>query len=316
MILLNPERLFILQNNIFFIFCLFYYAMCRIMNGIQRLHIIEGKFIMNQMKKYLVVVLAPLLLFTFSCKKEVHETVITIVGSVGDVKVLSGTVERVPRWGEILHKGDTIITGKQSIADLQYSDHGLIRITENSEVVMAVLFHSAEKDNAQISLSRGKIFSTLGKFKKGSSFEVTTSTAVAAVRGTSLRVIANGNTTRVDVLKGKVSIRPAGTSPAVNETITTENTSATLIKKSEGSNAPADIRISTAPLSNQDRVTINEEIKGLHTAKTTEGFSADVQEELEEVIDENVSRNIEVESSGYMVMDRSKDIRQKAKGSR
>jgi hypothetical protein len=271
---------------------------------------------MNQIKKCLVGVLAPLLLFTLSCKKEIHETVITIVGSVGDVKILSGTVERIPRWGDILHKGDTIITGKKSIADLQYSDHGLIRISENSEVVMAVLFHSAEKDNAQISLSRGKIFSTLGKFKKGSSFEVTTSTAVAAVRGTSLRVIAEGNTTRVDVLKGKVSIRPSGTSPAGNETITMENTSATLMKKAEDGNAPSAVRISTAPLSNQDRAVINEEIKGLHTAKTTEGFSTEAQEELEEVIDENVSRNIEVESSGYMVMDRSRDIRSKAKGAR
>lgn len=263
------------------------------------------------MKNLPIVFLLPLFMFTLSCKNDNIDTVITVIGSVGDVKIISGTSERTPRWGETLHKGDTIITGTRSMTDLQFSNRGLIRISENSRVVMATLFHSAEKENAQLTLSKGRIFTTLGKFKKGSSFEVTTSTAVAAVRGTSLRVTADGNTTRVDVLKGKVSVRPAGTSPSVNDTIAAENSSATLTQKAEAGNTQPAITVSTAPLSNKDRIVINEEIKGLHSAKTTEGFSGEVQEELEEVINENLSRNIEVESSDYMVMERSKDLHPK-----
>jgi len=270
----------------------------------------------KHIKNHLIILLTPLLIFTISCKKEIQETVITVIGSVGDVKIISGTGERAPRWGETLHKGDTIVTGTRSMADLQYSDRGLIRISENSRVVMASLFHSAEKDNTQLTLNKGRIFSTLGKFRKGSSFEVSTSTAVAAVRGTSLRVTAEGNRTRVDVLKGKVCVRPAGTSPSPDDTITPENTTAMLSGRSTAADAPATVQVTTVPLSNQDRAAINDEIKGLHTAKTTEGFSGDVQKELEDVINENVSRNIEVESSDYMVMERSKDTNQKAKGTR
>ncbi len=52
------------------------------------------------------------------------------------------------------------------------------------------------------------MFVTVSKLAKGSSFEVASPTTIAAVRGTSFRVTADENSSRIDVLSRKIKVNP------------------------------------------------------------------------------------------------------------
>ena len=62
------------------------------------------------MKKSPILLVLPLVLFAITCKKDIRETVITIIGSVGDVKVIEGRNDT-----------QTVILGKDGIVVLVYA---------------------------------------------------------------------------------------------------------------------------------------------------------------------------------------------------
>ncbi len=158
----------------------------------------------KQLSVYLILAVASL----GSCKKNEIQTVMNIASAVGDVKLVTDQGEKSPQAGDSVAQGDMIVTGKSALVDILYSTRGLIRISENSQVRISLLAFDSEKENTRLAMNKGKLFVTISKLTKSSSFEVSSSTAVAAVRGTSLSVIADEKSSRIVVLKGKVSVQP------------------------------------------------------------------------------------------------------------
>lgn len=99
--------------------------------------------------------------------------------------------------------GDTVQTGKASRAELRYSDNTLVRLEENSRLVLA----SRTKGGAEPTLQAGKLWANVRKASQGGTgFGVKTPTAVAAVRGTVFGVGANDSTSRVQLYEGRVDV--------------------------------------------------------------------------------------------------------------
>lgn len=135
--------------------------------------------------------------------------VVTLV--VGDVSVKKmGAAD----WREVavedtLEMGDAIKTGKDSYCELQMVKRGIFRVENSSELYLATLVNNDDKINSRMKLAKGGIALKPNKLQQGEKFEVETSTAVAAVRGTkfSVNVDENGDT-KVAVNEGKVALQP------------------------------------------------------------------------------------------------------------
>lgn len=161
-------------------------------------------------------------IFMSACKKEVpgdaqaEKPVFNFkVQSVfGDVKVITASGEKKAAAGDLVAISDTIITGKKSIADLTYGSSGIIRISENSRVSIAVIAGDTSAES-MINLDRGKVFLTLGKLQN-TGFKVRTPTVVASVRGTSFVVSADVvKGARLSVMKGTVTVLPVQKGEAI-----------------------------------------------------------------------------------------------------
>ena len=160
------------------------------------------------MKKLTILMMIAALLAVLSCKKQEEGHAIVVNAAVGEVKILSAKGDIMPKAGDSVAQGDTVITGKASMIDLVYFDKGIIRISENSNIIIETLISDSEKDNARFGMEKGKIIVTISRLRKNSTFEVKSSTSVAAIRGTTLMVTADEKSSRVDVLKGKVNVTP------------------------------------------------------------------------------------------------------------
>jgi hypothetical protein len=143
---------------------------------------------------------------SISCNQENNERSLNIYSPMGSVIVISGGVQKAPQDGDPLSVGDSVRTGALSTADILLGDIGIIRIYENSLVHIKTLVDPSTGDT-KIDMNQGKLYSTLGKLSRGS-FQVQTPTSVASIRGTSFRISAAQDDSRLDVLDGKVQINP------------------------------------------------------------------------------------------------------------
>ena len=134
---------------------------------------------------------------------------------VGTVTVVSSGGEKAAKEGDIINAGDSIRTGALSCADLLMGNLGLIRVQESSLVKINMLV-DPETGDTKFAMDQGKIYSTLGKLSKGS-FQVQTPTSVASIRGTSFRVSAGANDSRLDVLDGNVRVNPVKDNKVVTD---------------------------------------------------------------------------------------------------
>lgn len=111
------------------------------------------------------------------------------------VSALSGKVEVLPKdalnWqkaeiGIKLFEGDKIRTAEDGKAELTFKDGSFIRMKPNTTLGVLTVRQevSTEVRHYNLELRVGEIMAEVQKLKKGSSFEVQTPTAVAAVRGT------------------------------------------------------------------------------------------------------------------------------------
>jgi hypothetical protein len=157
-----------------------------------------------------------------SCKKETPGDAIPdkpvfnfkIQSLLGDVKIITASGEKKAAIADKLAINDTIITGKKSTADLTYGSSGIIRISENSRLSIAVIAGDTSAES-MINLDKGKVFLTLGKLQK-TGFRVKTPTVVASVRGTSFVVSADVvKGARLSVMKGTVTVVPVQKGEAI-----------------------------------------------------------------------------------------------------
>ena len=125
---------------------------------------------------------------------------------VGDVKIIAGGVSKTAAEGQALGGGDTVVTGRNSMADIAWGDRGLVRVNEKTRITVASL--AKKSDDPDLDMTGGSIMVMLSKLVRGESFQVKTSTQVASVRGTSFQVDADNNRSRVDVMTGAIMVHP------------------------------------------------------------------------------------------------------------
>jgi hypothetical protein len=185
------------------------------------------------MRKFkLLLILYVSLVFLFSCTKETKQEVLKIQSIFGDVTVQIQDTTRVPEIGQILSLNDVVITGEGAIVDLIYRNAGIIRINENTTVKIESLI-KGDNDDVVLTVDTGKTFATLGKLKKGDTFALKSKTVIAAVRGTSFRMVASKEGASVDVVTGKVMVKPVSNNTVVEdvEVVVEENQTVALDTK-------------------------------------------------------------------------------------
>jgi len=99
--------------------------------------------------------------------------------------------------------GDTLALAGASRLELRYPDNTLLRLDENSKLVLA----DRVQGKPEPSLLVGKAWANVKKIGQGGTgFGVRTPTAVAAVRGTVFNIDGNADSTKVKLYEGKVDV--------------------------------------------------------------------------------------------------------------
>lgn len=127
---------------------------------------------------------------------------------------------------EAIHVGDEIATQKGSIL-IRFADASILRLEEQSNLVFNRLssFGNTGMVDTRMRLNKGSISTDVTPLNKGSRFEISTPSAVAAVRGTEFRLESSSDSTRLEVVEGKVALShehgevvvPSGQGATVNK---------------------------------------------------------------------------------------------------
>lgn len=141
--------------------------------------------------------------------------VVELVGEATIVSHLGGEVLPAGK-GMFLWENDTLRTGAGSNATLEFADGSKLLVQENSELKMENLMRYGETGMAetQIRLQSGRVHNKVTPAAgPGSRFEISTPSAIAAVRGTEYRLSAEETEeSRAEVVRGEIGVDSAGTS--------------------------------------------------------------------------------------------------------
>ena len=161
---------------------------------------------------------------------------VTVIKRGADKKV--AVVKNLLLWG-----GDTIHTGPSSNVTLLFTDSSRTLIQSSSEMKIESLESYGATGMAKIKtkLKQGRTHNrVIPRTGPGSRFEITTPSAIAAVRGTEYRISASPDgTTRTEVLRGSVGVDSATKQHIVKEGY------GTVSSKDEGSITP--VKLLPAP---------------------------------------------------------------------
>ncbi|HPA70884.1 MAG TPA: FecR family protein [Spirochaetota bacterium] len=155
------------------------------------------------MKRCMVIVLVVLAGGLF-CSQVLDqpEEFASVTFFVGDVKKNAVDVQ----IGEVLNEKDVILTGQNASCDIKIGE-SIIRVKENSKLLVSQILRQNDTENVTLGLDVGKILCRPKKLMKNENFLVRTPTAVAGVRGTLFTVEADKKkTTRIKVFNGKVGV--------------------------------------------------------------------------------------------------------------
>ncbi len=125
---------------------------------------------------------------------------------MGNVKIARAGGEVKPAITMVINDDDVVTTGPASFILMQVDRDIVIRIDENSSVVMKNI---VPKVNREVAINNGKVLSKVMKLGKGDSYLVKTPTAVVAVRGTEFSVSYGPGKTVAAVRKGSVEAESA-----------------------------------------------------------------------------------------------------------
>ena len=140
-------------------------------------------------------------------KETPKEGLITFL--TGEVTVLSDTGENYPEIGDSLTVGDSLVTGSDGYAEIQFGDIGAVRIQADTRYRLET--YSLEEDAGQVSgaLESGSLVAKIRHLTEDDKFEVNVPGAVCAVRGTQFLVRADeAGAVTVAVSEGTVAIAP------------------------------------------------------------------------------------------------------------
>ena len=108
--------------------------------------------------------------------------------------------------GQLLGEGDRVVTAEDSSLHLVLADGSSLVLASNTEVTLRNLGSGAPASRTLLNVVRGLINLMVEKQAEGSTFEVESPNAVAAVKGTDFEVNADSDTTQVTVNEGEVHL--------------------------------------------------------------------------------------------------------------
>jgi len=162
-------------------------------------------------KVFFISIVLGLFIFTTINAEEREVPKISVISIDGSVEANVFGLKWEPAFkGLKLYKQSKIRTGKNSYCDLDvYSKH-TIKVQPSSEMSVANLYLTDEnteskKVNLNLAVTKGNVFSKIGKLAENEAFTVTTPTAVCGVRGTEFGADVSDKTT-VEVLDGNVEV--------------------------------------------------------------------------------------------------------------
>lgn len=133
---------------------------------------------------------------------ELAATLLKVSGK-GKVLLPSGAAGEY-KAGTMLKPGSRIVTEENSMATLLLEDGSRVNLGPNTDLTVAELGRDGGKQTTVFELLRGLFKASVQKLTVGSRFEVHTSNAVAAVKGTEYEVEVDENGTDTRVLEGTV----------------------------------------------------------------------------------------------------------------
>lgn len=115
---------------------------------------------------------------------------VAVLGSVTVERALDGTQEPLLMNSE-LFLDDKIITGVDGLVKLLLRDESILKVSPNSELIISsMIVGPGEDGKSTVDLLKGRLRSVIGNsLGANTEFEVTTSVAVAGVRGTDFEVV-------------------------------------------------------------------------------------------------------------------------------
>jgi hypothetical protein len=122
----------------------------------------------------------------------------------GDVKVTKGGKTSAAQFQMKLDSGDILKTGKGAFADVSYEDGSIIKVKENSSVIIG---NKSAQGSDSLSVTSGMVSAKFAKLQKDSACRVYTPTTVCAVRGTEFNVaVSESADSKVQLTEGNLDI--------------------------------------------------------------------------------------------------------------
>lgn len=148
---------------------------------------------MTRIKLSTVLALALALAPSFAWSLAVPADKAAVVEAViGKVQLISAGKESTPKVGQALVFGDVLSTGANGRVSLRHAGNAVSRMAPNTELTLKA---PGAKKGTFLGLSKGFVRYLVGKRAPGESFEVQTSNAVAAVKGTDAETGTDGKKT-------------------------------------------------------------------------------------------------------------------------
>ncbi|MFT7186326.1 MAG: hypothetical protein ACI84K_001724 [Pseudohongiellaceae bacterium] len=131
--------------------------------------------------------------------------ILSIAGNA-QIKRTKDTHYKVLKANMSIYVGDEVAT-KNGTLLIKLADNSLIRLEKNSNLVFNKLSHYGRTGmvDTQLRLKKGSLSTEISPLVKGSTYEITTPSAVAAVRGTKFRLETTPNETKLEVTEGSVN---------------------------------------------------------------------------------------------------------------
>ena len=114
--------------------------------------------------------------------------------------------------GQQLGSGTTLATRDNSKLSIKFADGSILKMESNSELKLDALslYSGGGMVDTKLRLQQGRLEAQANpKHVQGNTMQISTPTAVAAVRGTQFRVAADGETIRQETLDGNVAFTAA-----------------------------------------------------------------------------------------------------------
>jgi hypothetical protein len=122
------------------------------------------------------------------------------------IKRASKSIFKVLKENMSIRVGDEVATRDGDVL-VEFADGSTIRLEENSNLVFNKLSHFGKTGmvDTRLRLKKGSLSTEVTPLVKGSRYEITTPSAVAAVRGTEFRLSTGNGETQIEVVKGVVA---------------------------------------------------------------------------------------------------------------